>query len=118
MVSSSHMPPGSEESLKGTVGNYLTRKYCSYAERKVHRGHVKPGGTGTEWDKDTLSPASAMLCLPAPRLCRCLLNPGALNWPDVSRSFGERNGNALQYSYLGHPMDRGAWQAIVHEAAE
>ena len=21
---------------------------------------------------------------------------------------------ALQYSYLGNPMDRGAWQALVH----
>ena len=27
---------------------------------------------------------------------------------------GERNGNSLQYSYLGNPMDRGAWWAIVH----
>ena len=24
---------------------------------------------------------------------------------------GEENGNALQYSYLGNPMDRGAWWA-------
>ena len=27
---------------------------------------------------------------------------------------GEGNGNPLQYSCLGNPMDRGAWQAIVH----
>ena len=27
---------------------------------------------------------------------------------------GEGNGNLLQYSSLGNPMDRGAWQAIVH----
>ena len=26
----------------------------------------------------------------------------------------ERNGNPLQYSCLGNPTDRGAWQAIVH----
>ena len=26
------------------------------------------------------------------------------------RSLGEGNGNPLQYSYLGNPMDRGAWQ--------
>ena len=31
------------------------------------------------------------------------------------RSSGERNGNPLQYSCLGNPMDRGAWQAIAHE---
>ena len=24
---------------------------------------------------------------------------------------GEETGNALQYSYLGNPMDRGAWWA-------
>ena len=24
----------------------------------------------------------------------------------------------LQYSYLGNPMDRGTWQATVHEAIE
>ena len=28
---------------------------------------------------------------------------------------GEGNGNPLQYFCLGNPMDRGAWQAIVHE---
>ena len=26
----------------------------------------------------------------------------------------ERHGNLLQYSCLEKPMDRGAWQAIVH----
>ena len=30
------------------------------------------------------------------------------------KSPGEGNGNPLQYSYLGNPMDRGAWQATVH----
>ena len=28
------------------------------------------------------------------------------------RSPGEGNGNLIQYSYLGNPMDRGAWEAI------
>jgi len=27
------------------------------------------------------------------------------------------NGNRLQYSCLGNPMDRGAWQATVHVVA-
>ena len=27
---------------------------------------------------------------------------------------GERNGSPLQYSCLGNPMDRGAWQATVY----
>ena len=30
------------------------------------------------------------------------------------KSPGEGNGNPLQYSYLGNPTDRGAWQATVH----
>ena len=30
------------------------------------------------------------------------------------RSPGEGNGNPLEYSWLGNPMDRGAWQAIVN----
>ena len=34
--------------------------------------------------------------------------------PGSGRSPGEGNGNPLQYSCLGNPMDRGAWKAIVH----
>ena len=34
--------------------------------------------------------------------------------PGLGRSPGEGNGNPLQYSYLGNPMDRGAWWATVH----
>ena len=34
--------------------------------------------------------------------------------PGLGRSPGEGNGNPLQYSCLGNPMDRGAWRAIVH----
>ena len=31
---------------------------------------------------------------------------------------GGGNGNPLQYSCLGNPMDRGAWQAIIHRATK
>jgi len=34
--------------------------------------------------------------------------------PGSGRSPGEGNGNPLQYSCLGNPTDRGAWQATVH----
>ena len=34
--------------------------------------------------------------------------------PGLGRSTGEGNGNPLQYSCLGNPMDRGAWRATVH----
>ena len=38
--------------------------------------------------------------------------------PGSGRFPGEGNGNPLQYSYLGNPMDRGAWQAIVQGVAK
>ena len=38
--------------------------------------------------------------------------------PALGRSPGEGNGNSLQYSCLGNPMDRGAWRAAVHGVAE
>ena len=34
--------------------------------------------------------------------------------PELGRSHEEGNGNPLQYSCLGNPMDRGAWWATVH----
>ena len=34
--------------------------------------------------------------------------------PNLGRSPGVGNGNALQYSCLENPMDRGAWQNRVH----
>ena len=39
-------------------------------------------------------------------------NAGSI--PGSGRSPGEGNGNPLQYSYLGNPMDRKTWQATVH----
>ena len=38
--------------------------------------------------------------------------------PGSGRSPGEGHGNPLQYSCLGNPRDRGAWQATVHGVAE
>ena len=40
------------------------------------------------------------------------LNPGSGRFP------GEGNGNLLQYSCLGNPMDRGPWWATVHGVAK
>ena len=34
--------------------------------------------------------------------------------PKLGRSPGRGNGNLLQYSCLGNPMDRGAWRATAH----
>ena len=49
-------------------------------------------------------------------------NPGdirdAISISGLGRYPGEGNGNPLQYSCLENPMDRGAWQAIVHRVAQ
>ena len=38
--------------------------------------------------------------------------------PGLGRSPGEGNGSPLWYTCLGNPMDREAWQAIVHGVTE
>ena len=38
--------------------------------------------------------------------------------PGLGRFSGEGNGNSLQYSCLGNPKDRGAWQVIAHGIAK
>ena len=38
--------------------------------------------------------------------------------PGSGRSPGIGNGNPLQYSCLGNPMERGAWRATIHGAAK
>ena len=46
-------------------------------------------------------------------------NAGDVGWiPGSGRSSGEGNGNPLDYSCLGNPMDRGAWQTTAHEIAK
>ena len=40
------------------------------------------------------------------------LTPGSEKSPEVG------NGNPLQYSCLGNPMDRGAWWSTVHGVTE
>ena len=43
---------------------------------------------------------------------------GACLSPGLGRSPGEGNGNLLQYSCRGNPMDRGAWWATIHRVAK
>ena len=47
-----------------------------------------------------------------PSSARDARNTGSI--PGLGRSLEEGNGNPLQYSSLGNPMDRGARRAIVH----
>ena len=53
------------------------------------------------------------ICLPMPRDAR---DTDLI--PVLGRSPGTGNGNLLQYSCLGNPMDRGAWRATVHGVAK
>ena len=36
----------------------------------------------------------------------------------LRRSPGEENGNPLHYSCLENPIERGAWQAVIHEVTK
>ena len=48
-----------------------------------------------------------------------LVNAGDLgSILESGRSPGEGNGNPLEYSCLGNPMDRRAWWATVHRVAK
>ena len=55
--------------------------------------------------------------LPAMQEIACSTgDPGSI--PGSGRSPGEVNGNPLQYSCLGNPMDREAWRATVPGVAK
>ena len=43
-------------------------------------------------------------------------DPGLI--PGLGRSLEEGNDNSFQYSCLENPMDRGAWWATAHGAAQ
>ena len=79
--------------MKGVVGNKagIVTEHCLYQFRSVFLGfpHSSVG---------TLSACNSG-------------DPGLI--PGSGSSPGEGNGNPHQYSRLGNPMDRGAWQAIV-----
>ena len=55
---------------------------------------------------------SRCLILECRRCKRCAFDPRS------GRTPGKVNGNALQYSCLENPMDRGAWWGTVHRAAK
>ena len=63
------------------------------------------------------SPIMGFPCGPPGKASAC--NVGDLGWiPGSGRSPGAGNGNPLQYSCLVNSMNRGAWWATLHEAAE
>ena len=54
---------------------------------------------------------AALVIKNPPANARNLRDAGCI--PGSGRSPGGRNGNPLQYSCVGNPMDRRTWQAIV-----
>ena len=48
--------------------------------------------------------------------CQCIRGAGSI--PGLGRSPGEGHGNALQYSCLENPTDRGASRAMAHRVTE
>ena len=61
-----------------------------------------------------------MACFPAGSVVKNLpTNAGDVgSISESGRSPEEGHGNALQFSYLGNPMGRGPWWAIVHGVAK
>ena len=57
-------------------------------------------------------PGGSMVKTPPANAGDAGLIPGSRRFP------GEENGNPLQYSCLGNPMDRGTWRVTVHGVAE
>ena len=81
--------------------------------------------TSATWDAYIYIYAYVYLCLyiihiymVAQQWRICLQCRDAGSVPGSRRSPGEGNGNPLQYSCLGNPMDREAWQATVHGVAK
>ena len=73
------------------------------------RGWILPHGTSTEDNSDIPHPPS----WPRPGF-RSKIHRDLGSIPGWGSSPGGRHGNPLQYSCLGNPMDRGAWQATVY----
>ena len=63
-----------------------------------------------------------LVCFKAFLVAQVVKNPPAMRETGfnlgLGRSPGEGNDKPLQYSRLGNPKDRGAWQATVHGAAK
>ena len=78
-----------------------------------------PGLGKIPWRRDWL-PIALFLGFPGGSDCKeSVYNVGDLgSIPELGRSPGGGKGNPPQYSRLENPMDRGTWQAIVHEVTK
>ena len=84
-------------------------------------GTGEPGGlptigahrVGHDWSN--LAAAAAVVNNP-PASAGDVRDTGVI--PGLGQFLGGENGNPLQYSRLENPLNRGAWQAMVHKAAK
>ena len=74
------------------IYNVLSKKYTSWASQVVLVVKNLPANAGEVRDKSSI--------------------------PGLGRFPGERNGNQLQYSFLGNLMDKGTLWAIVYRVAK
>ena len=107
--------------------------YSAQKRRKMKKRRLRVRSTreGKDWDiKQVSQPvdqATPLSTYPSPifgasQVAPVVKNPPANagdarvmgSIPGMGRFPGEGNGNPLQYSCLGNPMDRGAWWATVH----
>ena len=104
------MLPLQEAWVQSLVRELRSHKLCSAAKNNNSSSNNTNGNT------------SYLMELWASQLMLVVRNPPA-NAGDIRdtgsvpvsrRSPGRGNSNPLQYSCLENPMDRGAWQAIVH----
>ena len=85
---------------------------------------ISSAGVALSWLSQLLSQSLNFQGLPwwlsgKESACNAGYVAGALSLiPGSGRALGGGNGNPLQYSCLGNPMDRGAWWATVHEVAK
>ena len=96
--------------------------FVSISKRKIlfHIGWLLPDSKSL---KRLLQEGAESLGFPGGSVVKNLpASAGDTEDPDLiigsGRSSGGRNGNPLQYSCLGNPMDRRAWRATVHGFAE
>ena len=107
-------------SLRWPSGMFAGLEWVQLAVGSVHVGrlplhlHVLPVLFSDFQGRQVTFQAS--LGLRQRRICLQCGRSGLI--PGSGRSPGEGNGNPLQYSCLGNPMDRGAWRVTVHGVAK
>ena len=74
--------------------------------------------THVHWVNDAIQPPHPLLPLISGLDGKACNAGDPVSIPGLERSTGEGNGNPLQYSCLGSPMDRGAWGVTVHGIAK